>query len=1327
LCVVSWPVVSFKHILLLNFSLFLALLSTQVATARPVMLFFFFYYYFFSFFFFFFFFVIFLCYHLWMPTMLGALVLLTPILQHSIIPLTNAETVFSYLLPPTKVSVYENRIQFLHTPEDTVATPGSTVRFQCIAVDEVGFQLESRWLHNDHLMPDMNVKENSSLVIVNVSEKDQGIYQCIVLSRHYGILRSGPANLTLAKFGPFVNQPTDIVVDNGGFGEFTCTVYSYPPATVHWYFNQRLIGDNSKHIRVDNSGISSTLYVVNASVADQGTYFCLASNIAANATSRKAVLTISGNFTDSLEHIRIFKAPQNLSVQLGKPAVFDFYYYSTKPVSVLWKREKVSFSSRAFKALSSLVIQHVDEDDEGFYRCIVEVDGNRFKVYRVYLKVTKAPQIVDPPVEVRGFRGETVRFVCNVAGTPIPDIYWYKDGERVLSKGRRKLFPTESHPPEKISKNQNMFVYKRDLVVSSFRPEEDGGIYQCFAENAYGTVSVAAALIPDSNNIIHDDGPKNLMSEVSQIENQIILTWDEPQTLNGDLIAYIIHYHPTESGAENTYPVTPVDSCRYGTCRVICCAHAEFELFTNYTFWVSALVQNDQRGSSFTRPSNEIVIPVWDGTAVMPALLTVVGVNDGLTVFLKWNPPDSRFLRGVVTEYRIQYRLLSEKSEASITVVPAFIEEFTVKDLTVDGVYAFQVVPRTRAGYPTNQKIGFPWLRYRAKQLAEDSMSAPNFEVISVNHSAIEVHVVEDFSAIGSKWKIVLARPDNHAILFATVVPIKQNVVTIGNLDSNSLYEVTCSAMDKNGHFGLSIVRLIRTVEQSNVEEFSAHHSIIPPPTNIQCKDKNPLGGIRLMWKPSLAKVSTYRVRYSRVLSDDEILNISTAHVHHRETETNEMIFTDLAKGKPFMFAVRAEAQNGITSWYSDDIVCIMPGSPPREPVALTIEYLNSTSVILRWRPPAISSSKEKILMYHISYAEDSNPSTSPDRKEITVDGEATCVTVSNLSASAVYFFTASAVNAFGRSQESKCVPAVLRPPSTTNAIAPKVVIFERISYSEGILIGVCIAVLCILVCITVIVYRSKRNFRICHNDSNEIGSRQNSLIRKHFQGASSVARSCDGLEMQTLLPYMSEGYDFDLKFSHFNNQSKYIQPAIPFVSLKSNDGISKYSGFDAQKDLSVEQEEEVTHHVIVDHHHHHHHQRMVANLKRVDTLSGNDSCNSAATPTSSTYDSRQHSDSIQYSSMPNLTDSGVDFEDAEYSKCKLSAQKESRTLQMSESISNDDIFANCCSAVEAVTKNHANLNGDHLDNDVDDGDNDDPTQGIAERADTFSMLQCNC
>ncbi|KRY85770.1 Protogenin [Trichinella pseudospiralis] len=1233
--------------------------------------------------------------------MLGALVLLTPILQHSIIPLTNAETVFSYILPPTKVSVYENRIQFLHTPEDTVVTPGSTVRFQCIAVDEVGFQLESRWLHNDHLMPDMNVKENSSsLIIVNVSEKDQGVYQCIVLSRHYGILRSGPVNLTLAKFGSFVNQPSDIVVDNGSFAEFTCTIYSYPPATVHWYFNERLIGDNSKHIRVDNAGISSTLYVVNASIADQGTYFCLASNMASNATSRKAVLTISGNYTDSLEHIRIFKAPQNLSVLLGKPAVFDFYYYSNKPISVHWKREKVSFSSRAFKAVSSLVIQHVDEDDEGFYRCIVEVDGNRFKVYRVYLKVTKAPQIVDPPVEVRGFRGETVRFVCNVIGTPTPDIYWYKDGERVLSKGRHKLFPTEAHPPEKISKNQNMFVYKRDLVVSSFRPEEDGGIYQCFAENAYGTISAAAALIPDSTNIIHDDGPKNLMSEVSQIENQIILTWDEPQTLNGDLIAYIIHYHPTESGAENTYPVTPVDSCRYGTCRAVCCAHAEFELFTNYTFWVSALVQNDQRGSSFTRPSNEIVIPVWDGTAVMPALLTVVGVNDGLTVFLKWNPPDSRFLRGVVTEYRIQYRLLSEKSEASITVVPALIEEFTVKDLTADGVYVFQVVPRTRAGYPVNQKIGFPWLRYRAKQLAENSISAPNFEVISVNHSTIEVHVIEDFSAVGSKWKIVLARPDNHAIVFATVVPIKQNVVTIGNLDSNSLYEVTCSAMDKKGDFGLSIVRLIRTVEPSNVEEFSAHHSILPPPTNIQCKDKNPLGGIRLIWKPPLAKVSNYRVRYSRVLSDDEILNISTAHVLHRETEANEMIFTDLAKGKPFMFAVRAETQNGITSWYSDDIVCIMPGSPPREPVALTVEYLNSTSVILRWRPPAISSSKEKILMYYVSYAEDSNPSTSPDKKEITVDGEVNCVTVSNLSASAVYFFTASAVNAFGRSQESKCVPAVMR--STANAIAPKVVIFERISYSEGILIGVCIAVLCILVCITVMVYRSKRNFRICHNGSSEIGSRQNSLIRKHFQGASSVARSCDGLEMQTLLPYMSEGYDFDLK------------SAIPFVSLKSDDGISKYSGFDTQKDMSVEQEEEVTHRVIVDHHHHHHHQGMVTNLKRVDTLSGDDSCNSAATP-SSTYDSKQHSDSIQYSSMPNLTDSGVDFEDAEYSKCKLSAH----------TCNDDDIFANCSNAVEAITKNHAILN--HLDNDVDDGNDDDTTQGIAERADTFPMLQCNC
>ena len=89
--------------------------------------------------------------------------------------------------------------------------------------------------------------------------------------------------------------------------------------------------------------------------------------------------------------------------------------------------------------------------------------------------LASAPVITEQPQDVRVDRGSPATLSCGVYGDPVPEVTWYKDGEKVLTGAgdHTVLLPGGS------------LFFLRTLHNHRSR---DSGVYTCRAENKDGVV-----------------------------------------------------------------------------------------------------------------------------------------------------------------------------------------------------------------------------------------------------------------------------------------------------------------------------------------------------------------------------------------------------------------------------------------------------------------------------------------------------------------------------------------------------------------------------------------------------------------------------------------------------------------------------------------------------------------------------------------------------------------------------------------------------------------------------------------------------------------------
>ncbi len=174
-------------------------------------------------------------------------------------------------------------------PQNVTTNAGAVARFSTTVTGAV--PLSYRWQKNGINLADggkISGSTNSTLMVTNVLQADNGTYS-VVITNQYNGTTSSPATLTVID-PAITSQPADQLVPAGGVAVFSVGAAGTPSLTCHWKKN----GVNLSNGGNISGAASQVLTVSNAQNGDVGTYSVAITNGIGFAISLPATLGLGG-------------------------------------------------------------------------------------------------------------------------------------------------------------------------------------------------------------------------------------------------------------------------------------------------------------------------------------------------------------------------------------------------------------------------------------------------------------------------------------------------------------------------------------------------------------------------------------------------------------------------------------------------------------------------------------------------------------------------------------------------------------------------------------------------------------------------------------------------------------------------------------------------------------------------------------------------------------------------------------------------------------------------------------------------------------------------
>ncbi|XP_040387830.1 hemicentin-2 isoform X3 [Cygnus olor] len=208
---------------------------------------------------------------------------------------------------------------------------------------------------------------------------------------------------------------------------------------------------------------SGQLHLLRASVADAGSYLCVARNPSGTAMGRtRLIVQVPPT---------IVASPVELAVLEGQDALLPCAARGIPEPRVSWSREGAPVQDRGGTVTilpsGELLLRHVQEGDAGSYSCTA-VNSAGKAVRRLSLRVHALPTFTRQPGDVVLSQGEQLELVCEATGSPKPRISWTADGQPLT---------------EGVSGQRGRSTLRRAAATHA-----DSGTYVCRAENSAGTI-----------------------------------------------------------------------------------------------------------------------------------------------------------------------------------------------------------------------------------------------------------------------------------------------------------------------------------------------------------------------------------------------------------------------------------------------------------------------------------------------------------------------------------------------------------------------------------------------------------------------------------------------------------------------------------------------------------------------------------------------------------------------------------------------------------------------------------------------------------------------
>uniref|UniRef100_A0AAR2K098 Contactin 1b n=1 Tax=Pygocentrus nattereri TaxID=42514 RepID=A0AAR2K098_PYGNA len=320
-----------------------------------------------------------------------------------------------------------------------------------------------KWWHNNWEIKLMEQPDEhyslvgGNLVITNPEKsKHAGKYVCVA-KNVYGTTISKEATV---KFGYLDQFPTDereaVYVKEGQGAVLLCAPPS-PEVMYRWIYNDFpnfIIPDQRRFV----SQTTGNLYIAKVEASDVGNYSCFVSS----PTIGKSVFSTPIPLVPQIE---------SKCAPVYNKATYILTWCACVPLSPLphirWRKLDADLPPNYEVSMNGALLHliNVQYEDEGSYECeALNVRGMDW--YRQWLYVEGAPEWAEHINDTEKDVGSELTLSCTAVGKPLPWIRWLKDG----------------------------YSYGKGELKFSSLTFEDSGMYQCIAENTWGTIYANAEL-----------------------------------------------------------------------------------------------------------------------------------------------------------------------------------------------------------------------------------------------------------------------------------------------------------------------------------------------------------------------------------------------------------------------------------------------------------------------------------------------------------------------------------------------------------------------------------------------------------------------------------------------------------------------------------------------------------------------------------------------------------------------------------------------------------------------------------------------------------------
>nr|CAD7257229.1 unnamed protein product [Timema shepardi] len=324
-----------------------------------------------------------------------------------------------------------------------------------------------------------------TLVISSPRDEDLGQYQCFA-ENEWGIATSNSVYVRKAELNSFKDElPVTVTAPEGKPFKLTCQPPDgWPKPNVYWLIQNTdggIKSINNSRMTLDPEGNLWFSNVTRLDASDDFVYACAATSFFRNEykLGNRVMLNVMATGVSSTlnkhEPTKQYVTRKNEVALRGKKVEMYCIYGGTPLPQTVWNKDGLPIHSSDRTSQGnygkSLLIKHVDFEDQGSYTCEVSNGVGSAQSYSINLKVNAAPYFTLEPEIINAAEDETVEFRCEASGEPKPQIKWIRNG-----------VPIEEAPP-----NPRRKVTPNRIIIERL-DKTDTANYGCNATNSIGYV-----------------------------------------------------------------------------------------------------------------------------------------------------------------------------------------------------------------------------------------------------------------------------------------------------------------------------------------------------------------------------------------------------------------------------------------------------------------------------------------------------------------------------------------------------------------------------------------------------------------------------------------------------------------------------------------------------------------------------------------------------------------------------------------------------------------------------------------------------------------------